>query len=231
MNFDNVKIHASSVGKIMTDPRAKSETLSKTCKSHLLEVAIEQLFHRKKEVFNKAILKGLQVEEDSLTLYSLVKMKAFFKNKEQLSNDFITGTPDIITDYSVTDIKSSYDIFTFFNNRDESELNQNYYWQLQSYMALTGRRVSTLAYCLVNTPELIINDEKRKLMWKMNVSDTDESFEAACDELDKLMIYDDVPQALRVIEITIPRNDTDIERIYERVKQCREYMNESFGKY
>ena len=62
----------------------------------------------------------------------------------------------------------------------------------------------------------------------MNViDDTDEIFQAAAAELEFSMMYDDIPLAERVNEIEFERSDADIERIYERVKQCRTYMNEN----
>ena len=55
--------------------------------------------------------------------------------------------------------------------------------------------------------------------------ETDKNYQDACAELEKVMKYDDVPMEERVNEITIERNDGYIERLYARVKQCREYMN------
>ena len=99
-------------------------------------------------------------------------------------------------------------------------------------MALTGAKSAKLVYCLVNTPEALIYDEKNKLKWKMGVinPDTDEQFQMACDAIDKDSIYDDVPMDERCVEILIERNDADIERLYNRIKDCRIYMNEFLFK-
>ena len=151
----------------MTQPRAKGEELSETCKTYLTEVYVNERFKRRKEISNRYIEKGLAVEEDSITLYSRVKKVPFFKNEQRFSNDYIIGTPDHVGEF-VLDIKSSWDIFTFTNTTRE-DLNKNYYWQLQGYMALTGKREARLAYCLVDTPDQLIEDEKRKLAWKMGL--------------------------------------------------------------
>lgn len=231
MNADQIKIRCSSLGYIMTEPRGKSEILSETCKTHLIDVFVSARYGRNTDISNKFTAKGMMVEEDSLTLYSLYKHILYIKNKDRFENAFISGTPDIIEPHVVTDIKSSWDIFTFFRAAQPERLNKNYYWQLQGYMALTGASKAVLAYCLVDTPTVLINDEKRKLMWKMNViSDTDENYSEACREIDKLSIYDDIPMSERVIEILIDRNDADIQRMYSRVNDCRAYMNEFLFK-
>jgi len=73
---------------------------------------------------------------------------------------------------------------------------------------------------------VIINDEKRKLMWKMGVAtDENSDYLDACQELERLMTYKDIPMEERVIEFTIERNDADIERLYKKIEKCRVYLN------
>jgi hypothetical protein len=226
---NKILFRASAIGKLMVDPRNKSETLSETTKTYLSEVFINYSYGRKKDIQNRYTTKGLMVEEDSLTLYSRFKKEIFMKNEERFFNDFICGTPDLVEKNEVIDIKSSYDIFTFFKSKED--INKSYYWQLQAYMCLTGKKTSTLAYCLINTPDCLIQDEKRRLGFKMNIiDDVNKDYVEACIEIDRLMIYDDLPLEEKVHEVTIERNDKDIERMYERVEQCRKYMNETFYK-
>ena len=40
-----MKIRSSALGKIMTNPRKKSETLSATCKTYIKELVKEDLFN------------------------------------------------------------------------------------------------------------------------------------------------------------------------------------------
>ena len=56
------KIRCSAIGKIMTNARSKTETLSKTTKTYLEEWSKEQIYKRKKEVFSKYIDKGNAVD-------------------------------------------------------------------------------------------------------------------------------------------------------------------------
>ena len=142
-----------------------------------------------------------------------------------MSNEFITGEWDILKNEIVTDIKTSWDIFSFFKAKNET-LNKDYYFQLHGYMSLTGAKSATLAYCLVNTPLNLIEQEKKNLWFKLNCPDL-ESIEylAGCEEIERLSIYEDIPVNERVFEIEIERNEETIEAINKRVLECREWMN------
>ena len=237
LNANEILFRCSSLGYIMTESRSKSELISETAKTHLVDKYVSAKYGRETDIWNKYVEKGLAVEEDSITLFSRVKKEYFKKNEQTISNEFISGTPDLFTGASINeaelilDIKSSWDIFTFFRTTQD-KLNKMYYWQLQGYMALTGAQSARLVYCLVNTPDNIIYNELNKLKWNMAVinPDTDPLYQEAASKLEKLAKYDDVPMVERVNEIIIERNDADIERIYERVKQCREWMNVNLFK-
>lgn len=228
-NADQIKFRASSLGFIMTEPRKGEKGLSETCKTHLVDCFVSAKYGRNTDIVSKYTTKGLLVEEDSLTLYSQYKSHPFFKCKERFENEYISGHPDIITP-ELIDIKSSWDIYTFFRVNAKS-LNKRYYWQLQAYMDLTGATSAKLVYCLVNTPLALVYDEKRKLQYRMNViDDVNKEFIEACAEIDKLSIYNDIGVNERVIEMQIMRNDNDIEKMHQRVIECREYMNRELFK-
>ena len=231
MEVNKMLFRCSSLGHLMTESRSKSDPISETTKTHLIDKFVSWKYGRQTDISNRYVIKGLTVEEDSLTLYSQYKKKFLKKNEEQISNDFISGTPDhyegeeILKANLITDIKSSWDIFTFF--RSKAKLNKMYYWQMQGYMALTGAKKATLAYCLVDTPDVMIQDEKRKLMWRMGLIDDSKEYLEACKEIDKLSVYTDIPIKVRVHEIHIETNDMEIERLYERIKYCREWIKQN----
>lgn len=224
--FDNYKFHASSLGRIMTESRTK-EPLGETCKGHLLECWIRETYDRHKDISNKYITKGLQVEEDSITLYSRARKKFMLKNEETISNDFLIGTPDLIDGDVIVDIKSSWDIFTFYGVFHKP-INKDYGWQLSAYTELLNKSAGRLVYCLVNTPEQLINDAKRRLAWDMGIIDPDASplYQEACEKIERKMVFDDIPFEKRYIEFHIDRVDYPIEKAYERIKLCREFLNQ-----
>lgn len=231
MNFNDYKFHPSSLGLIMTGSRTK-DPLGETAKSHLIQCYVEHKYGRYKDIHNKYIEKGLMAEEDSIDLYSLVKRKMFAKNKDLLSNDYFVGTPDLFEGESIKeasliiDLKTSWDIFTFFSCMVKP-IDVKYSWQLQAYMDLTGAKTAKLVYCLVNTPIKLVEDEKKKVMWRMGVIDeeADELYQTACNEIDKNSNYDDIPPEKRYIEFTIDRDQDKIDEAHERVELCRKFLN------
>jgi len=217
----------------MTESRTK-EQLGETCKSHLMECYISKKYDRYRDITNKYIEKGLLAEEDSIDLYSLVKGAYFEKNKETIENDFFVGTPDLFVGTSIReasiiiDLKTSWNIFTFFESMSKP-MDKKYYWQLQAYMDLTGAKIAKLVYCLVDTPLKLIMDEKKKLMYSMAVIDpeNDENYLKACERVERNgTVSLDIPAEERYIEFTVPRDQERIDEAHEKIKLCREFLNE-----
>lgn len=234
MNWSDTLIRCSSIGSIMTEPKEKAAKeageLSKTAKSHLKGVYINEKYGRHKDIITKQMQKGIEVEEESITLLSRVQKKMLYKNSERLSNAYITGLPDIYEGESIynaesiTDIKSSYDLHSFINNIGE-QLDRDYYFQLQGYMALSGAKIAYIAYCLVNTPAHIIENEKYRLLKSMDViSEESPEFIKEALKIEKNMIFDDIPKEERVLIFTILRDDEIIETIYDKVVKARAFL-------
>jgi hypothetical protein len=206
--------------------------LSQTCKTYLIECYVSEVYGREKDVYSKYMEKGLEVEEDAITLYSLIKKHFFKKNTERLYNNYISGEPDIFEGQDiyhathVIDTKSSWDLFTYYAAK-LAPINTNYEWQGLGYMYLTGSEGFTLAYCLIDTPETLINKEAQKLMWDMGAA-TSESpeFLEAREALEKNMRFTDIPIQDRMFERFIRRDDKKIRQVIERVEECREWLNE-----
>ena len=55
-----MKWHPSSIGKIMTNPRNKSEVLSETAKSYIKSIAKQDFYGYNIELNNKYIIKGIE---------------------------------------------------------------------------------------------------------------------------------------------------------------------------
>tara|TARA_B110000902_G_C14124734_1_gene519603 strand:+ start:229 stop:942 length:714 start_codon:yes stop_codon:yes gene_type:complete len=220
LNFDDYLFRCSSIGKLMTNSRSKSDPLSQTAKTYLKDLHKEEIFNRRNEIQSKYLDKGIQVEEKSISLYSEVMDELFIKNKERFNNDFITGEPDNKQNL-VRDIKSSWNFATFPIYETEIP-NKIYYWQLMGYMALTGLKSAELVYCLVDTPELLIEDEKRRMSWKLGMLELPESLEK---ELEENMTYSDIPKELRIKVFELDYDEEAVTKLYERIKICREFLN------
>jgi hypothetical protein len=179
---------------------------------------------------NKYTNKGKLAEEDSITLLSRLDKIFLQKNEERLQNEFLTGIPDILVRDNelrviyIYDAKTSWDIETFFDNLDK-DLNPLYWWQIQGYMALTGCDISEVSYCLVNTPETLLEGEKFNLLRRFDViSEEDPSFKKAYNELLNNTTFDDIPMERRRLKFIVERDEEAIQRIYNRIEKCREYL-------
>ena len=213
------KIRCSAIGKIMANSRTKGQ-LSKTCQSYLEDYAIENMYGYSKDIWSKAIDKGIAVEDASIELAEeVLKMGAMSKNEEFYENEYLTGTPDVLNKDFVLDVKSSYDATTFpWFKKDVP--NKDYYFQLQGYMELTGRRNSYLVYCLVDTPSDIVEDEVRRVHYKLKEIEDNPIVRNAVEMQHN---FERVPKEQRIKCFEIAYDPEAIKKIYERVEECREY--------
>lgn len=145
-------IRCSSLPKIMTDPRSKSETLSETAKSYLKQLAKEDYFGYSNELDNKYLTKGKQCENESIDLLNLVMFTNYSKNDQRLTNEWLTGEADIVSENEIIDIKTSWSLDTF--PAIPEDINpKDYEMQLRGYMMLYNKQKASVCYCMVDTPE------------------------------------------------------------------------------
>lgn len=220
--MNTFKIRCSSIGKIMTNPRTKGESLSQTTKTYIEEQVIQDKYGIRKQFSSRYTDKGNEVEDDSIQLASQVLDLGFlWKNDEHFSNEWMTGTPDVNTETILLDVKSSWDATTFPFFATEIP-TKDYYYQLQGYMELTGKTKALLCYCLVNTSSTMVEDEVRRAHWNANL--LEESIDLR-DEVQKRHNFDHIPDNRRVKVFEVEKDEQVIEAIKERVELCREYYN------
>lgn len=219
------KIRCSAIGKIMTEPKSKTELLSKTTISYLEEWAKSEIYGRSKDITSKYLNKGINCEDEALTFASLYLGEMLVKNEQMYYDDYMIGTPDVITDTNVIDIKSSWDCFTF-PLFDKECPNKDYYWQLQGYMALTGKQQARLIYFLCDTPDILIIQEANRYCYanwiERDDADIYEQFRAK-------MTYPDIPNDKKIRIFEIERNQDDINKIIHRVLTCNHYITNNFA--
>ncbi|CAB5218503.1 hypothetical protein UFOVP211_25 [uncultured Caudovirales phage] len=216
-----IQIRCSGLGKLMTSPRSKGEVLSETAKTFIEDLFREREFGIYKDISSRYTDKGIQMEDEAIQLAGNVLGWDLntFKNEERLKNEWITGIPDINTETLLADIKCSWSgsTFPFF----EEELpNKDYYWQLQGYMMLTGHLQAELVYCLMNTPQQIVEDEVRRTHWKLNL--IDENLDVR-DAIQNQHNYDHIPDTLRIKRFIVEGDIMAENKIREKVEQANEY--------
>ena len=198
--MQDFKIRASAAGKVATNPRAKKDTLSQTTITYVNDWLKEQIYGIKKEFTSKYTDKGNMLEDEAIDkAIEWLNLPFILKNELSLSSEYFTGTPDLILEDEVIDIKCSWDAFSF--PLFETELpEKDYFYQAQVYMHLTGKKKARVVYLLLNTPEEISP-------WEVKHD------------------YNNIPKEKRIKAFEVEYSPDIIEKLENRVKDIRNYIN------
>jgi hypothetical protein len=220
---------------VLESQKDVEEPLGKGAKSFLTSL-YALVKYGKQSVFrdrgNKYTQKGKEAEDSSIAMVSVLESKLFEKHIGRLENDWIAGHPDVL-DYNddgevmrVIDVKTPWDAESFFSIVGKDLLDQ-YYWQMQGYLALTNCQYGEVHFCLVNHPEHQVKTERDRLLRSMNViSELSPEFIESEKHLINNMTFDDMPLIERRIRFFVERNDEDLQKAYKQVEKCRIYLQE-----
>jgi hypothetical protein len=215
------KIRGSAGGNIVTSPKA--DLPSKGTQTYLKKWLKEQIYGKGPEVNSKYLIKGLEMEDASI---ELVQKELYFdlvdleKNEEYFEDEYFCGTPDVILEDHLIDVKSSYSGDTFPIFEDEV-VDKGYYWQAQIYMHLTGRKKYKLIYCLVDTPDDLIEKDAKSECYKRGEKYSKKKF----NEMKERCTYSGVDSKYLTKVFNINYNEEDIELLKTQVDKCRTYIN------
>jgi len=197
------------------EPSAGMKTLGKNWYT-------EQRYQRRKiSLGGAATMKGIKMEEDAIKYTeSVLGFFGWEKNEEHLSNDYLMGTPDVITDNYIIDLKCSYDCFSF--DPTDIKINSDYWHQLQGYMALTGVDKAILVYALMDLPKDMVMNE----CWRVARSrGLDEVTEELFEEVEQYNTYSNLPDNMRVKAFFFDAVDGYAKEVEDRVGIVRNYIN------
>ncbi len=186
------------------------ERLPKTMTTELRKIHRAEKHNRNFSFTNKYVQKGIQQEEEAITIYQYYRNKVlgirtfFINNKERLQNEFVSGEADLTdtNDFEKCnegfDTKCSWELETFPYKEDV--LDSQYEIQNQVYMWLSNTEKWTTAYVLVNTTEDLLHKEKMKWYYALglhhsNRTDKEQeelevSYDEKCKELEIRFIFD-----------------------------------------
>jgi len=206
----------------LIEKRDKPPELSSGAKTYCKEWLREILLKRRKDIRTKYTDKGNLVEDESIDFISVrdfFEVGHYEKNEQFFENEFTQGTPDLLTDTEVWDMKNSWD-FDTFPLLDNDVPKSDYYYQLQVYMGLTERKTAKLIYTLTNTPDHLIEREIKMAEIYSN---------KPADEIRKhfydTMRFDDIPEKLRYKEFNIEYHEPTLFKLHDKVILCRKYID------
>jgi transcriptional regulator with XRE-family HTH domain len=198
------------------------DVLSERCKNQLLNLygwtKYEKWIAREDagDADISKLEKGALVENLSIEMLNRLDGTSYSKNEGKFTNEYLIGIPDII-DYEnrvVVDVKSSWNIESFMQNVNK-ELNIDYWWQVQGYMAILGFDKAEVSFCLISTPEHILEPTIAKLAGDLYTA----------DYVRKKLTVEDIPEQDRRLRFVVDRDEDAIQRIYKRLRKCREYLS------
>ena len=222
--YDNWKVHCSAIGQIMTINRSKTD-VGETVKSFLKTILADDYYGKTVELYTDPIMKGTVMEEGAIELLGRCLDLDLFKNTEQLFDEYLVGTPDLILGDTLIDIKCPK------NHRNMptsyEDIPKAYMYQLQGYMHLTTTNSAWLAYCLMNPTDAEIDRAARMEAYKLGMEEVEaELYEKVC----KNMTYNDLGDEKRVRLFRFEYDIDIIESIQSMVGWCRNFLNEEYER-
>lgn len=203
-------IRCSSLGKIMTEPKTKSEgVLSVGAKTYIRSLVAQDVFGCEFEVSSAAMEKGIIVEPDAIALLNRVRGLSLVKNTERKSNDWITGEADLFDPVARRghDLKCSWSVATFPIAVVDCA-DKIYEWQMRGYMWLWDAEEWEVNYSLISTPEQLIRYEPASIHF-----------------------VDHIPEHMRLTTWTVTRDKEKEAAMIEKVKAAREYYAEVVAEF
>lgn len=201
------------VGKLMTEPRSKSEgPLSQGARSAIRDIAAQHILAIDFEISGKELEKGIECEGESIALLNRVRGLALAKNTDKRVRGLLSGECDL---YDASrrdgyDLKTAWSAASFPILPEDIGGSQRalYEWQARAYMALWDADRWHIAYALVNTPEHLIRHEPVTMHF-----------------------FDHIPEHLRLTVWTIERDAAKEAALFAKLDDAGRYYKEVLAEF
>ena len=245
MSIDNLIFRASSVPNLMG-----AKGLGVTGQKEAVKAYLNQFTDRYKDIKSKYLEKGIAMENGAIQLVNELRGTDYQKNDVRMFNDFLTGECDLICGDTISDIKCSWDIFTFYESMGSE--GKDYEYQLRAYMELWNRPKAEVIYCLMDMPDTMLLNELERAgrpydgdlpdliairIIKNSIFDLDNFHrflefapidrKAVEKEINKFI---HIPKADRVYSFDFERNQAKTELMYQRINDARQFLKTHLNK-
>jgi hypothetical protein len=200
----------SSIGKLMTEPKTKSEgPLSVGAKTYIRSLAAQSIFGIDFEVTSKEMEKGLMVEQEGIAMLNRVRGLNLAKNTERRSDGWITGEADLFNAAMRRghDLKCSWSAATFPILVADCK-DSLYEWQMRGYMRLWDADAWEVNYALITTPESLTKWEPLFMHF-----------------------VDHIPEHMRITTWIVERDKEKEDRMIEKIGHAREYFAQVVAEF
>ncbi len=176
--------------------------------------------------------KGRLAEPDAIQMLSRLDGQEYVKNEKLIGNRWFKGIPDIINWKEkkvaslVKDIKVSYDLPSFLMLFNEP-CDKGNSWQMTGYLDILQLDEGEICHCLVNMPEAMMQTEVDRVMNRCKEMDMEQTeIEMKLLELKMNMMYDEIPEELRVVRYKVTKNTIRLNEAKARVRLARKWLAE-----
>lgn len=217
--------------------------LSKGCMFYLVFLYSYMKYGSQKNKWSKGegvpqMLRGTRMEKSSFEIIKRATGHHLYRYKTHLKNDFLKAQLDVIDGKDIKDsdkiieIKTSYSQYDFMKQIMSDKVSRANNFQMQGYLAVTGKEYGEIYHVLADFTEDAIR-ENRDAMFKLLCPDgiTTESFLEEWAQAEESMRFTHIPDEERVVYHKIDRDEKIIEKIYEKVEFCREWMTKFEQKH
>lgn len=219
------------------DPSA----LSEGCKRYLIFLYQYLRYGRQLKISTKhapiQAIKGTRMEKSSFELIKRVTGKDFNRYKSPIQNSHLKGKLDVISGVDLSqsdliiDIKTPYTQFDFMKMVTENVSRGNNF-QMQGYLAITGKDHGEVYHCLADFTEDFIADQRQKIKDLLCPDGFEtEDFLEEWEVAEKSLRFGHIRDEERVIMHKVERDDKIIAKIYEKVEFCRDWLAEFEEKH
>lgn len=206
---------ASSLHKLIGDPKKKGESLSDTAKTEIRSIVKEDLFTFKSFKGNQYTEKGNWLEEMAIELSGKMRFRAYQKHVGRVDNDLITGECDVLDlkDKLIIDTKCSWDIGTHPFFQDEAQdkvIKAGYDIQMQAYMWLYECERAEIDFWLFPCPEELLKPYEDQ------------------EQLINLVAEIDIRE--RLTTVVIERDESIIQKFKNKIPLCQAYYGKLYAE-
>ncbi|WP_010117437.1 hypothetical protein [Acinetobacter sp. P8-3-8] len=206
---------ASSLHKLIGEPKKKGESLSDTAKTEIRSVVKEDLFTFRSFTGNQYTAKGNLLEDMAIELSGKIRVHPYQKHVGRVDNHLITGECDVLDlkKKLIIDTKCTWDIGTHPFFQDEAQdkvIKAGYDIQMQAYMWLYECDRAEIDFWLFPCPEELLKPYE--------------------DQEQLINLVSEIDIRERLTTVVIERDESIIQKIKNKVPLCQAYYEKLYAE-
>lgn len=206
--------------------------LGATAKTYIKDIWLNVMFGFKEPMMSKEVMKGMMTEGKCIDLVSEVDPIEAFRMQttgdDRMNDGMFNGLTDIKYSIEVDfleDIKSAWSLRQFMSIQTLDDIDPNYYAQGQVYMKLYKKSRFKIRYCIVDTPDELIEAERKRFYYRLGADADQEDYIKIAEQIEKNHKVEHLIDAqYRVKTFEFEYDEDYMNELEKRVKVARKYF-------